>query len=93
MCIPKDSLVNEFHKRIKSISVFFEKNFHERDIVSKAALKYRLQRSFPACSLAHSNRLLSFFARMLLRVFCKKSNEKLKKNVSRNMRKFAKLNV
>lgn len=92
MLNPKFNVVSAFCDRLTPILNYYEKHFYTKNIVKSACIKFRLTDDFPACSQLHANALLTFFARMLLRNFCKSKNSKLKSR-AKNKKKFSKMNV
>ncbi|MEL7309619.1 MAG: hypothetical protein AAGK05_18370 [Pseudomonadota bacterium] len=71
---PKDCVVDPFLKRLKPIMSYYEKNYHHKHIVKKVTMKFRLKSSPLFCTQVHCNTLMTYFGRMLLRVFCKEKN-------------------
>ncbi|MEL7309462.1 MAG: hypothetical protein AAGK05_17475, partial [Pseudomonadota bacterium] len=93
MLYPKQFVLDEFSHRMKPIMKYYESNFHKSHIVKLVTMKFRLKTEFPSCCLRHKELLLSYFTRMLIRVFCKEKNNKLKKPDTRSKSKLRKLNV
>lgn len=90
---PNDSTLKAFASRLKPIISFFENSFHIKNIVTSAARLYKFNaESLSACSQNHADQLIVYFARMLLRVFCKDRNHGLKGSRARS-RKLFKLNL
>lgn len=92
MLNPKENVVDYFCTRLKPILAYYEKNFYMKNIVKSTCMKFRFKNDFPACSQFHANAFLMYFARMLLRNFCKEKNLKLE-SASKTRKKFSKLNV
>lgn len=91
MLEPTDATLHAFALRLKPIIDFFEKNFFCKYVLKTTIQLYRLNYiDLKACCQEHADALLRFFARMLLRVFCKDKNCGLK-GAKSNSRKLAKL--
>ena len=91
---PKSFLVDIFLKRLKPIMCYIEKKYHHKHIAQAISTKFRLVSPASCCTETHSNRLMIFFASMLLRVFCKGKNHKIKQKDSKTFfKKMTKLNV
>ena len=93
LLFPTERVISGFAMKLQSVLGFYEKNFHIKNIVRETAMKFRLKNFFPACSVFHRQLLMTFFCRMVLRIFVKSKNEKLKQKSTRKEKKLRKLNV
>lgn len=91
---PTSTVIRHFSRRLKPIYSFFEEHFQQDNIVKSAAMKFHLKRDFPSCSVSHRQLVMTFYCRMLIRIFVKSKNNQLKpKDDRKGSRKMQKLNV
>ena len=92
MINPRGDVVDYFSNRLVPILNFYKENFYKMGVVDSVCRKFRLPNEFPACCPSHAETLLTFFARMVLRTFCKERNAKIKAD-SKMKKKMSKLNI
>ncbi|MEL7308761.1 MAG: hypothetical protein AAGK05_13405 [Pseudomonadota bacterium] len=75
MYVPADVVIDTFGSVMGSVIPFVEKNFFLKKISDVIVSRFRIDKNiFHSCSQEHADLLLNFFARTLLRVFCKTKN-------------------
>ena len=93
MIAPTEMTVKAFGDLLTPVLAFFEHNFHLPNVVAKCVRKLKLDSRVGCCSQSHVDKLLVYFSRMLLHVFCKEKNADLQMSKKRKSHKYLKLNV